>query len=77
MFEGAFSEALKQAESSLRPLLVFLHSELHEDADEFVLRGLGTAEVCGVLRCGWGASAGYLVLAHSRHDAPTYTFGGW
>lgn len=37
LFQGSFAEALASASTRGVPLLVFLHSELHEDAEAFAV----------------------------------------
>ena len=44
-YEGSYSEALRAAETSATPLLVFLHSDLHQDAADFVEKAFCTAQV--------------------------------
>jgi len=36
LFEGSYGEAAKQSKEEFRHLVVFLHSSMHEDGDEFV-----------------------------------------
>ena len=58
-FEGACTEALATARARSIPLLIFLHSDLHEDADEFVCGVLADAAVSAYMSENfvvWGGS---------------------
>jgi hypothetical protein len=61
--ESSFDEAMRSAPPAGRPILVYLHSELHADAAEFLRAGLCTPEVSAAI-----AAVGYVVWGGAVHE---------
>lgn len=58
-FAGAFQEAITRADTECKPLLVYLHSDLHEDAPTFVRDCLFDSDVASLVNqrfVSWGGS---------------------
>ena len=79
-FTGSYSEALRQGSRESRPVLLYLHSDLHEDSDDFVKDVLFAAEVQSLIRANnmivWAGSVHYLdgFEASSRFGVSAYPF---
>lgn len=62
-FAGTYSEALRQASRDSRPVLLYLHSDLHSDSEEFVRDIIFTDAVKNVIR-----QNNLIVWAGNVHD---------
>lgn len=79
--EGTYSEALRQAAAQSKPMLMFLYSDLHQDATDFCKHVLLSRDVVTFLNSNfivWGASIhasdGY--YAASNFDAAGFPYLG-
>lgn len=76
-YRGTYSQALDEAKKELQFLLVYLHSDLHQDTDEFCTDILGHNEVVSYLSNNriifWGCSIrkpeGYRVSLALRENS--------
>jgi FAS-associated factor 2 len=59
---GGYKRAASQAREESKLLLVYLHSPLHQDTDEFCEQTLSSSDVLNAIRdgyCFWGGSVEY------------------
>jgi len=61
--EASFDEAMRSGPAQGRPVLIFLHSELHADAAEFLGAALCTPEVAAAV-----AAVNYVVWGGAVHE---------
>ena len=79
-YKGSYAQALKEAKKDLRFLLVYLHSDLHQDTDTFCQSVLTHKEVITYINrnnlvfwaCSVNMSEGYRVSQAMREN--TYPF---
>lgn len=64
VFRGTYVEALRECLQAQKPLLVYLHSDLHQDSDLFLRTVLASSELSQLVQ-----SLGLLLWVGSAHEA--------
>lgn len=70
--ESSYTEALQRANRELRPLLIFLHSEIHQDASDFIRLTLANPEFLAYL-----TANNFIVWGASVHTVDGYEASSW